>query len=84
MKLILAITALLSLGACAQLTGNSAADCLAAKNAALTATNAAAVADVIASHNPTNATMQQGAELAHLASAAAQAQQAATCPAPAP
>lgn len=83
MKSIILGLALLSLAACAQLTGDPVKDCLAARNAVITAQGLATATAAIAAANPQSPRMQEAAALAAANLGAAQAQQAAACPAPA-
>ena len=58
------ILAALALGACAQLTGDPVADCLAARNAVIQAQGLATATAAIAASNPQSARMQAAAALA--------------------
>lgn len=79
MKYVL-ISALLATTACAQLTGDPVADCLAARNMVINATAGATLAASIAASNPQSVRMQQAAALAQTALTLAIAQQSRTCP----
>ncbi|MDB6151478.1 MAG: hypothetical protein JWQ44_2926 [Chthoniobacter sp.] len=72
---------LLSLAGCAQLTGDPAADCLAARNAVRQAQTLSMAASVIAASNPKSAQMQTAAALAASNLASAVSLQTSVCPA---
>ena len=80
MKLALSVLALLSLGACAMLTGDPVKDCLAARNAVISAQELVSVTTAIASANPNSTRMQQAATLARASLETATATQTAVCP----
>jgi hypothetical protein len=72
---------LLVLGACTQLTGDPAADCLAARNATVQAQGLASATAAVALSNPQLARMQSAAALAAANLATAQSMQLNICPA---
>ena len=78
MKKLLLVAAL-GLGACAQLTGDPVADCLAARNAVITAQGLATAASAIAASNPQSDRMQAAAALAASNLDAALSLQSAVC-----
>lgn len=77
----LLILALLSVTACAQLTGDPAHDCLAARNAVIQAQGLANATAAIAASNPQSARMQAAASLAAANLATAVQLQGSVCPA---
>ena len=77
-KLIILLA--LALGACTQLTGDPAKDCLAARNAVIQAQGLATATAAIAASNPQSERMQTAAALAAANLASAVALQTAVCP----
>lgn len=81
MKALFLTIALLSVTACAQLTGDPVKDCLAATNMVNTAQVASTLANTIAALNPQSERMQQSAVLAQTTLTIAVSQQVRACPA---
>lgn len=77
---IISALAVLSLVACAQLTGDPIADCLAARNQVLQAQGIATATAAIAASNPQSERMQLAAQLAQANLASAVALQTSVCP----
>lgn len=80
MKLLLAFTALLAVSGCATLTGDQFADCLAARNAVLTAQGSVTATEAYATHHP-GKDADQAISFAKAYLASALATQASVCPA---
>lgn len=81
LRLIAAFVLAALVTACAQLTGDPAGDCLAARTAVRQAQALSMAATVIASNNPQSAQMQTAAALAAGNLASATTLQASVCPA---